>query len=400
MTDIIVEKNALKIISVLENAGFEAYVVGGCVRDSLMGKIPDDWDITSSATPNEMMALFRKKHMTAIPTGIEHGTVTVICGGKSIEVTSYRIDGKYSDGRHPESVLFSKKLEDDLCRRDFTINAIAFHPQKGFVDLFGGYDDLKNKIIRCVGNADERFREDYLRILRAYRFSAVLGFCIAPDVSASAEILKENIRSISAERIRTEFEKTIIRGSDNGIEVFLELFSDIVFPNTELTPSLIKYAGRNLPERLAAILLNSKNPLCALKNLKYDNKTIDIICTVLSEKNTKAETKTDIKRILNRIGQENFHVWNCLKKACLDFENQDSTIYEIRKNLFEEIITKKEPVLIKHLKITGSDIMDILGRKEGKEIGTALKSALDIVIENPEMNIKELLLEKLTTPLA
>ena len=186
------------IIETLLAHGFEAYAVGGCVRDGLLGREADDWDITTSAGPYEVKALFRR----TIDTGIQHGTVTVMLDKEGFEVTTYRIDGEYEDGRHPKEVLFTKNLEEDLKRRDFTINAMAYNEQTGMVDIFGGVQDLKDKIIRCVGVAGDRFDEDALRIMRAFRFSAQLGFSIEENTRIAAAERAENLKKISAERIR------------------------------------------------------------------------------------------------------------------------------------------------------------------------------------------------------
>lgn len=194
------------IIEALLAHGYEAYAVGGCVRDSLLGREADDWDITTSASPYEVKELFRR----TIDTGIQHGTVTVMLDKEGFEVTTYRIDGEYEDGRHPKEVLFTKNLEEDLKRRDFTINAMAYNEQTGLVDIFGGIKDLENGIIRCVGVARERFEEDALRILRAYRFSAQLGFEIDAETRRAASVLAGNLKKISAERIRTELTKLLL----------------------------------------------------------------------------------------------------------------------------------------------------------------------------------------------
>lgn len=197
-----------RIIGILLQHGYEAYAVGGCVRDSLLGREADDWDITTSASPQEVKALFRR----TIDTGIQHGTVTVMLDKEGFEVTTYRIDGEYEDGRHPKEVRFTKSLEEDLKRRDFTINAMAYNEQTGMVDIFGGVEDLQNRIIRCVGVAGERFDEDALRIMRAFRFSAQLDFSIEENTRMAAAERAENLKKISAERIRTELTKLLLSG--------------------------------------------------------------------------------------------------------------------------------------------------------------------------------------------
>ncbi len=201
------------IIQTLLQNGQEAYAVGGCVRDSLLGREADDWDITTSASPYEVKALFRR----TIDTGIQHGTVTVMLDKEGFEVTTYRIDGEYEDGRHPKEVLFTKNLEEDLKRRDFTINAMAYNEQTGMVDIFGGVQDLQNKIIRCVGVAGERFDEDALRIMRAFRFSAQLGFSIEKNTWAAAAERAEHLNKISVERIRTELTKLLLSNNPDRL---------------------------------------------------------------------------------------------------------------------------------------------------------------------------------------
>ena len=216
-----------KIIEILTNAGFEAYAVGGCVRDFLLDRTPKDYDITTNALPKEVKRLFRR----TVDTGIAHGTVTVLMGKESYEVTTYRIDGKYSDSRHPDSVTFSPSLEEDLVRRDFTINAMAYNPETGYVDLFKGREDLENKVIRAAGDPHKRFSEDALRILRAFRFSAELGFEIEPETLKAAGELKENLKLISAERIRDELFKLLTSPHpEKLISLYEEGITSVILP--------------------------------------------------------------------------------------------------------------------------------------------------------------------------
>lgn len=200
-----IPEQAEAIIDTLEEHGFEAYLVGGCVRDMLLGREPEDWDITSNARPEQVKALFRR----TIDTGIRHGTVTVMMNQCGYEVTTYRIDGEYEDSRHPKEVSFTSKLTEDLRRRDFTINAMAYHHKRGLVDVFGGQKDLKDRIIRCVGDPQERFSEDALRIMRAVRFAGQLGFAIELATLAAAKKLAPTLGNISAERIRLELVKLL-----------------------------------------------------------------------------------------------------------------------------------------------------------------------------------------------
>ena len=206
------------ILHILQDAGYEAYAVGGCIRDSLLGRTPDDWDITTSARPEETKALFEK----TIDTGIQHGTVTVMRHGRGYEVTTYRVDGEYEDGRHPKEVTFTASLEEDLKRRDFTVNAMAYNEEDGLVDLFGGRQDLERKIIRCVGEANERFEEDALRIMRAVRFSAQLGFTIEERTKEAIRGHADRLRQVSAERIQMELTKLVTSPNPDFLRIAWE----------------------------------------------------------------------------------------------------------------------------------------------------------------------------------
>ena len=206
-----IPQKAEQILHILNEAGYEAYVVGGCVRDSILDRVPGDWDITTSALPEQVKELFHR----TVDTGIQHGTVTVMMGKEGFEVTTYRVDGEYHDGRHPDAVTFTRSLEEDLKRRDFTINAMAYHPEHGLVDLFGGMEDINRKIIRCVGDPVERFTEDALRMLRAVRFSAQLGFTVEENTKAALARMSGNLEHVSAERIQTELVKLLV--SDHRI---------------------------------------------------------------------------------------------------------------------------------------------------------------------------------------
>lgn len=213
-----IPKNAETILHILEKAGYEAYVVGGCVRDSILGRSPDDWDITTSAKPEQVKALFHR----TVDTGLQHGTVTVLMEKEGYEVTTYRVDGEYEDGRHPKEVTFTASLKEDLKRRDFTINAMAYNPSSGLVDLFGGLEDIERKIIRCVGNPLERFTEDALRIMRAVRFSAQLGFAIEEETRKALKVLAPNLKHVSAERIQVELVKLLMSPHPDYLRVAYE----------------------------------------------------------------------------------------------------------------------------------------------------------------------------------
>ena len=216
---ILIPKKVCAIIEVLEENGHEAYIVGGCVRDAILGKEPDDWDITTSALPETVIGLFPR----IVETGLKHGTVTVFMEKEGFEVTTYRIDGEYLDNRHPKEVSFTSKLKEDLRRRDFTINAMAYNDRKGLIDIFGGISDLKQGLIRCVGNPEERFTEDALRILRAVRFAAGLGFEIEESTKKAMKSLAGNLSTISYERIQVELVKLLISDNPSELETAYEL---------------------------------------------------------------------------------------------------------------------------------------------------------------------------------
>ncbi|MBP5600035.1 MAG: CCA tRNA nucleotidyltransferase, partial [Lachnospiraceae bacterium] len=222
-----IPKDVEFIINTLEENGFEAYAVGGCVRDSLLGRVPNDWDITTSAKPLETKKLFKR----TFDTGIKHGTISVLLDKEIYEVTTYRIDGEYEDARHPKEVTFTSKLSEDLLRRDFTINAMAYNPKRGLVDLYGGKEDLENKIIRCVGNPYDRFTEDALRIMRAVRFAAQLNYQIEDDTKKAIKELSPNLKKISAERIQVELVKLLTSDNPGFLKLAWELgITKVILP--------------------------------------------------------------------------------------------------------------------------------------------------------------------------
>lgn len=249
-----------EILTKLEAAGFEAYIVGGCVRDSLMGKQPHDFDITTSALPEETMSLF--EGYKVIPTGLKHGTVTVLCEGEPVEITTYRVDGDYADGRHPDEVRFTRSLSEDVARRDFTMNGIAYSPTRGLFDEFGGAEDIRRGLIRCIGDPDKRFCEDALRILRALRFSAVLGFTIEENTAASIRRNKGLLARVSGERILTELQKLLCgRNAGEVLRAYPEVFAEVI---PELAPCVgyeqhSRFHSLTLYEHLAEAVENCPN---------------------------------------------------------------------------------------------------------------------------------------------
>ena len=257
---IVLPRKVLMIINNLQFHGYEAFAVGGCVRDSILAKRPEDWDITTSAKPEQIKKLFRR----TVDTGIKHGTVTVLLGKDSFEVTTYRVDGAYEDSRHPKEVRFTNRLEEDLKRRDFTINAMAYNDEVRLVDVFGGMQDLNHHLIRCVGDPEERFSEDALRILRAVRFSAQLNFPIEPNTAAAVRKLAPTLKNISAERIRTELVKLLVSAHPERIRDAYELgITRVILPEWDAMEGVTQ----NTPHHKYNV---AEHTIRAMKNVKRD----------------------------------------------------------------------------------------------------------------------------------
>ena len=357
------------IIQTLEAAGYEAYIVGGCVRDSLRGIAPKDWDITTSATPAEAKGLFSR----TIDTGIQHGTITVLVDKLPFEVTTYRIDGEYLDSRRPATVAFTANITEDLSRRDFTMNAIAYNPTQGFCDPFHGQADIQGGFIRCVGNPLHRFTEDALRMLRAIRFAGTTGFTICPQILSAITTLALNICHVSPERIHDELVK-LVAG---------EYFTAIShLKTTGLETHILNGQGFNIVETAPAImplrmamLLPYPADACEkpLRNLRFDNKSIKEIIHYkrLIEIGTLPSTPYEIKKILRYTPQEIFFNY---------FGTQ---------NMATDIINNGECFTMKDLAITGKE----LGLPEGKAVGEMLEYLLDRVMQEPGLNTKEQLLQ-------
>lgn len=393
------------IIKVLEDNGHEAYAVGGCVRDAIMGRIPHDWDITTSAKPSQVKALFRR----TIDTGIQHGTVTIMMGSTGYEVTTYRIDGNYSDGRHPEQVTFTKNLVEDLKRRDFTINAMAYNDRAGVVDEFDGTGDLEHKIIRCVGVATERFTEDALRILRAIRFSAQLDFIIAGDTADAIKALAANLKKISRERIQTELDKLITSNHPDRIKLVQAYgLAQYIFDNAKVisnsfsdnSPTIFQNISdvmEALPTdhymRWTAMTIYEDEPQSVLKGLKFDNKTIDI-CKRLHamSKEHMPQTKPELRRMIVRFGKELFDEYVFTFVTVLN----DKGLYtlsskkeiDIARSLYDEIIADKDCISMKDMAIKGADLI-AMGMAPGKAIGNILDKLFQKVLDDPSINTYE-----------
>lgn len=426
------------IINLLASHGYEAFAVGGCIRDSILGLKPEDWDITTSAKPNEVKKVFRR----TVDTGIEHGTVTVLIGNNSYEVTTYRIDGEYVDNRHPTSVEFTSDLANDLMRRDFTINAMAYNEHDGLVDLFGGIKDLEKGIIRCVGNPIHRFEEDALRILRAFRFSAQLNFNIEEETYQAACNKKENLKNISAERIRTELNKLIISHHperlidlyDAGItKIILREFDTLMETRHPiLDESLGTYTIRtlqaldkliednkeivlskklNLSTRWTLVLHQlktkeansqdnrSKNPAKGvLRKLKFDNETIDKTCRLINWIDISF-TLSDygMRKAINQIGKDLIEALFIVKlariKAFPAYVNIESQADLLRAwDIYKSIVGRGDCTDLSMLDINGKDLI-ALGYKPGKSLGNTLDYLLDQVLEDPSLNHKNILEE-------
>lgn len=425
------------IINTLEEAGYEAYAVGGCVRDSLLNREPDDWDITTSARPQQVKAVFAR----TIDTGIQHGTVTVMIGKEGFEVTTYRIDGEYEDSRHPKEVIFTANLIEDLKRRDFTINAFAYNHRSGIVDAFDGMTDLKNGIIRCVGDAKERFTEDALRMMRAVRFSAQLGYDIEEKTKEAITILAPNLKNISAERIQVELVKLLQSPHPDYLRMAYELgITKIILPEFDKAmetpqnnPHHLYNVGEHLlhtllhvrPDRslrIAALLHDIAKPDTEtkdsdgishfhghaqageekagviLRRLKFDNDTIGKVKKYVKYHDYKIEaTPRAVRRALNKIGKEYFVEVLELKQADMlaqsmyQREEKEENLIQVRA-LYEEILRKEECVSLKDMALTGKDLMEI-GVPQGKQLGVILQKLLEDVLESPEHNTREYLTE-------
>lgn len=387
------------IIDELMKNGYEAYAVGGCVRDSILGRVPGDWDITTSASPYEVKAIFKR----TIDTGIQHGTVTVMLDKEGFEVTTYRIDGEYEDSRHPKEVKFTKNLVEDLKRRDFTINAMAYNPVSGLVDEFEGEEDLTRRQIRCVGVAEERFGEDALRILRAVRFSAQLGFTIEESTRAAATKLAPNLRNISRERILTELTKLLV--SDNPdyiVEIDRLKLKECMFTQEiiidDVTLKMLKLVRNDKILRFAAFLQEEGTAAKAndiMKGLKSDNHTIDYVTKLTRWLRFDIEPeKPAVRKAIYMTGEDIFPLLIEAKKAFYESLDDTDRLIETQQveELYREIMADGDCITLKQLAVTGNDIK-AAGLAEGKGIGELLSYLLDVVHEEPKKNERSVLLE-------
>ena len=432
-----IPRDVREIIETLNTNGYEAYAVGGCVRDTLIGRRPEDWDITTSARPETVKALFHR----TIDTGIQHGTVTVMLGKKGYEVTTYRVDGDYHDGRHPDSVTFTPDLREDLKRRDFTINAMAYNEEKGIVDLFRGQEDLEKGIIRCVGNPLHRFREDALRMMRAVRFSAQLGFSIESETFDAIRRLAPSIQKISAERIQMELVKILTSPHPDHLRLLYEAgLTAYILPEFDRmmeTPQNTPYHCYTVGEhtlavlahvpaqpvlRLAALLHDVGKPQCRttdssgqdhfyghagkgaemacqiLKRLKLDNDTIRRTEQLIFHHSDSIDlNERSVRRALNRVGEELFPSLLLLMEGDNMGKTPDGTnqrldyLRQIRE-IYQEILFRRDCISLKTLALTGDDLLKA-GIPKGKKIGEILHYCLEQVLDDPDKNCHDLLLQ-------
>ena len=378
--------DAKRIIDLLSKSSYKAYAVGGCVRDALMGREVSDYDITTSALPQQVEAVLDENGIKYFETGIKHGTVTAVINRNPFEITTFRTEGEYLDSRHPESVEFVLDIKEDLSRRDFTVNAIAYNDCEGYIDLFGGINDIKSRIIKTVGNADERFNEDALRIMRALRFASQLGFEIENETSASVIRNKELLNNIAVERIYTELVKLIM--GDNCVKIldeYREVISVIIPDFSANDLSAIALAPKKDYIRLA-VLLKDNNAEKALKRFKVSNEVYNKTTKLIEYANTEISDKTAVKMLLNDMGEDLFYDLLDYRSALqIDVLN----IEEIRQNA-NDIINNKEPYKISDLDINGFDLISL--GFEGKEISEMLEKLLNEVINNPDKNKKDILI--------
>ena len=382
--NIIFPENVIRIIDILNKNGKSAYAVGGCARDSIMGRTPDDWDITTSATPDEMLEIFAREGIRTIPTGLSHGTVSVLLDGVTYECTTYRIEGSYSDSRHPDFVSFTRDIRDDLSRRDFTVNAIAIHPSGELIDVFGGMADIENRIIRCVGDPKERFTEDALRILRAIRFSATLGFKIDKATFDAAFITKKGLANVSIERKMTEIGKMITSsGADEGIKNMFKLgLENYIIKGLKKPKISLLSVPATFESRMAALLSGTKD--VDLTSLKLSKKQVSGISTLLEKPIFDGEDDSEIlaRRVIRRYGDQT-------REVC-EFHGRMSL-----KSLVEKEISRGACVSISSLAINGTHLISL--GVERHKISSYLTEALELVIECPEKNNEADLIEFIKT---
>lgn len=425
------------VLSKLNTGGYEANIVGGCVRDSILGFVPKDWDITTSALPQETKQALEGCKL--IETGLKHGTVTALIDGMPLEITTYRIDGSYSDNRHPDSVTFTRSLKEDLARRDFTVNALAYHEKEGIIDYIGGQKDIQNKTIRCVGEPDKRFDEDGLRILRALRFASVLSFDIDSATSESINVKKKLLDNIASERIASELLKLICGKNAEQIlreypGVFGQFLPEIlpmigfeqhnsyhIYDIWEHTIHSVSAIDPTPVLRLTMLLHDIGKPDCytrddkgighfyghpqkgseiaatVLKRLKLDNATIKQVSTLVNYHDLPLQaTSKWVKNWLNKLGEQTFRQLLLVQAAdtkahapkAFDYLQYLGTI----ENILNDVIGQGQCFSLKDLAVDGNDLIKI-GITEGTQIGAVLKQLLAAVLKETCPNEKDALLK-------
>lgn len=446
---ITIPEKVKRIINILKAEGMEAYAVGGCVRDSILGRRPEDWDITTNAEPVQVKRIFRR----TVDTGIQHGTVTVLLGGEGFEVTTYRLDGKYEDARHPSEVIFTRDLLEDLKRRDFTINAMAYNDDEGLIDAFGGLKDLNEGLIRAVGSPRERFKEDALRIMRAVRFAAQLNFSIEEQTFSAIREETENLKRISAERIRVELVKLLTSAHPEKLLTLQECgITAVILPEFDrelLTPQHNRHhqydVGHHTVEalkasvsfdallspadltvlRLTLLFHDMGKPDChttdetgtdhfyghaekstgiaenILKRLKFDNATTDKVLRLVKYHDHRHEvTEPLVRRTIVQIGRELMPLWFLVRRC----DTLAQSVYIRERKLaeidaFEEtcrrILENGDCLSLGELAVNGNDLI-AAGLKPGKELGQTLNRLFEAVLEDPSRNRREILLSEIS----
>lgn len=376
-------QNVIKIAQILSENGYKAYAVGGCIRDALMGKIPADWDMTTDCPPSKMLEIFEAAGLRTIPTGLKHGTVSILIENETYECTTFRIDGSYTDSRHPDSVTFTPELSEDLRRRDFTVNAMAGDPlsNDNITDIFGGRDDIKNKIIRAVGDPEKRFTEDALRILRAVRFATTLDFSIDNNTKEAAKLLGNRLKEVSAERKSVELKKILLsKNADRGISILLELaLAKYIHPSISSPKTAISSLPESFSTRLASLFYEVPN-LAVMKLSNEITSQVKLLCDDgLYAEIANSSEPTDVKArlMLSKYG-------NLAFDAALLRENQElSTIISAE-------IEKNPCVKISDLAVSGNDLINV--GIPPRSIGIIMQKLLNLVIKNPSLNEKSKLL--------
>ena len=361
------------IIDTYKKNGFSAYAVGGCGRDARLGKTPTEWDICTDALPDETISVF--SGFRIVETGIKHGTVTLILDSVPYEITTFRTDGDYKDSRHPQSVEFVRNIEEDLERRDFTVNAMAYN-KDGLIDLYGGQNDLKEKVIRCVGDAKIRFSEDALRIMRAIRFCASLDFSIEEETKKAIFELKENLLNIATERINTEFSKILLSDNTKVYQDYHEIFKLFLGDTMRIDADKLGKLPKDLETRLSYILISLKLDTNILENLRYPSKTVKAVGEVIKNLDCQCDDEKDLRILISKSSYETAH-----KILTLKSHNPDMLLK-----------VKDLPSKIQDLKICGDDLIE-LGIKDGVLIGRILKKLLYLVIDEKCENFKKSLIK-------